>query len=103
MNYRRFEIGQHFFRWNAQSQNSGSGKPEITRLISLRSVTEIMRITIDFDREPGIAAIEIQNVRTARMLAAEFQAKRALAQFAPKQALWQAQFAAQLPCLINLA
>jgi hypothetical protein len=44
-----------------------------------------MRFAIDLDSQPRIAAKEVEHIWAGRVLSAEFQAVRALSEFAPKQ------------------
>src|SRR3546814_8674270 len=57
----------------------------------------VMREAIDFDRQTNRGAVEIEHIRSRRMLAAKFEPSRALSQLAPKCRFGQAHFAAQLP------
>src|SRR3546814_18852303 len=56
----------------------------------------VMREAIDFDRQTNRGAVEIEHIRSRRMLAAKFEPSRALSQLAPKCRFGQAHFAAQL-------
>jgi hypothetical protein len=55
-------------------------EPCVAAKIALGLVADIVAHTVDLDREPRLRAMEIQHVRTDRMLAAKRrQSRRALA------------------------
>jgi hypothetical protein len=62
-----------------------------------------MRLSIDLDRQPRIAAEEVEDVRSGWMLSAEFEAFRALAQPLSEDHFRQAHFPAQLACVERCA
>jgi hypothetical protein len=97
-----FQIRQHIGCWNAQHCHADFCQPGITNVVALRSIATIMGFAVYLDRQPGVAAKEIEDVGACGMLAAELDAGRALSQFAPEKALWQAhrlaQYARALDC-----
>src|SRR5689334_3515499 len=76
---RRIRVLQNVNRWNAEGRDSRLAKPRIPHLIPLRAISTRMRLAVDFDRQPRIAAEEIEHIRPAGMLPAELQTLRPLA------------------------
>jgi len=69
---------------NAQDSDAMLLEPIIAPQITQWSVAHVMTSTIDFDRETRFGAVEIENVRPERMLAAKHRlASRACSQAAP--------------------
>ena len=75
-------------------------QPGIARTIALRPVTHVMRNPIDFNRQIGAGAEEIEDERPRRMLIAEPQAIGRAAQLPPQQYFGQRHFAPQLFCSV---
>ena len=79
-----FNILQYFRCGNAKGFNTLFVKPIVSRHILIRAITKIMRHTINLHRKPRIITIEIENIRTGRMLPPEFQAIRSLPKLLPE-------------------
>jgi len=65
-------------------------EPAITRFVSLWPKAVFMRATVNLDGKSRVAAVEVDNVGAARMLASKFHALWARAQHTPQQHLRQA-------------
>ena len=96
-------VTQHIPRWNAQRGNPGPSEIDVAHRVAFRPVAARMAFPVDLDREPRIAAKEIQNIGAAGVLAAEFEAARSGSKRAPKQYFRQAHRAPQLPRPRNAA
>ena len=81
---------------NAQGRNARTCEPTISRVIPVRVVTHAVDHAIHLNGKPRIGAIEIQNIRATRVLAAEFQSAGPFAQLTPEQDFRQRHFAPQL-------
>ena len=99
----RLKVIQNRACRNAQGRNARTCEPTISRVIPVRVVTHAMDHAIHLDGKPRIGAIEIQNIRATRMLTAEFQSIRALAQRTPEQPFRQRHFASQLSRSVDAA
>ena len=55
-------------REEAEPPDSLFGEPEVAPLIMSRIATHVMCVAVNFDRDPGLAAEEIEFVRPDRML-----------------------------------
>jgi len=71
-------------------------KPSVADRVPRWPMPKIMASAINLDRKPCLSAEKVETIRAGRMLAPEFQACRAIAEFSPQEALWQAQPASQL-------
>ncbi len=67
----------------------------IARSIARRTVATIVRLPIDFHDEAALLAIEVDDVRTDRMLSAKFEAGYRPAYALPYQHFGQAHFASK--------
>src|SRR6185437_6640820 len=75
-------------RWNMNYSNAVLLQPDIASFVPFRSISKLMTCPIDFDRQPCRRTIEIEHVRSNRMLTAKHRfAWRALAQSAPQSRL----------------
>ena len=61
-------ISQNLPRRNSEHRNSQLCQKVVAPFIFFRSVTNVMRQTIDLDAEPGRRTIEIQHIGANRML-----------------------------------
>jgi hypothetical protein len=77
-------ILEEFNSRNTKRFNSSGMKPLIPSGVMCRPVPPGMGFAVDLNREASIAAEEVENIRPRRMLAAEFQAVRFLAEHLPK-------------------
>ena len=100
---RGFQIRQHILRQNTQCGNSVPGKPRVARFIQQGTAAKIMRSAVDLNRQTGIAAEEIEHIGSAWMLAAEFEAAGALAQFRPQQNFGQGHVLTQLSGAVDFS
>jgi hypothetical protein len=78
-----------------------SGKPGVARCIPPRPISKGVGFPIDFDREPGIAAEEVENIGPAWMLSAELHSLRLMSQALPKNHLRQGHRLPKDPCVLN--
>ena len=51
-------------------------QPKVANAITRGSIAQVMRRTIDFDRQSGLRTIEVQHIRADRMLASDPDAAR---------------------------
>jgi hypothetical protein len=79
-------LGQHALqivpdvhRVNPQCGDTLPRHPTIPRLVALWMIAELMPKAIDLDREQGVMTIEVEHIRSQRMLAAELEAIRPFA------------------------
>jgi hypothetical protein len=86
----RIKVPENLGRRNPQRRNPATSQPGIPSRIARRSLPKTMRLAIHLDREPCIAAVEIETERTGRMLVTKLEPGRPLAQFSPQQRLGQA-------------
>jgi len=70
-------------------------------LIPLGTIPKVVRTSIDFDHEAGIADEEIRDIGPDRMLAANLEAKLAATKLVPQQYFGRRHPAAQLARYIN--
>ncbi|KTF69932.1 hypothetical protein ATB93_06580 [Sphingomonas sp. WG] len=70
-------------------------QPCVAGGVALRAVAAGMGFAIHFDREMGWGAVEVQHVRTGRVLLAEAQTRFVLAQREPKGDFRRGHFFAQ--------
>ena len=89
-------IAQHIARSNTQRGNASARKPGIAHGVLCGPIAEAMHSAVDLDRQPRIAAKEIEHEISAGMLAAEFETAGALTQRPPQQHFGQREFSAQL-------
>ena len=95
MNEDAIEIRQDLARRYAKGKDPRPCQPKITGGIPLRRFSSRVRFTIDLDRQSCVAAEEIEDVWTGRVLPTKLQRFRTLAQFPPQQTFGQAQRFAQ--------
>jgi hypothetical protein len=73
----------------------------VAQLIALRPITPRMRLAIDLNNQRSFAAVEIDNVRTNRVLAAKLQPRLSAAKLLPQHHFWEAHILAELACDID--
>ena len=95
----RVSIVQHVTGRYPQSGNSRRVKPGVSSCIAHGLISAGVAFAIDLDCKSCVTAEEIQNVRTARVLAAELQSGWALPETIPEDHLRKAHFAAKAPSL----
>ena len=61
-------ITKHIFRRNAKNLDALGIKPFRTRFIPLRSIAEVMRCAVDLDRQLRRRTVEVEYVRSDRVL-----------------------------------
>jgi hypothetical protein len=81
----RFEILQHLARRYSQGPDARFLQPTIPRNVSAGCVAAVMRFAVDFNGESLRFAVEVEDVRAGRMLAAKLQPRRTLPQYPPEQ------------------
>jgi len=101
--YRPVRVPQHVAGRDAQGRDPLSKKPGVSDRIVARLSRLIVDSAVDLDREPRVAAVEIQDVRTTGMLPAKLEALRTAAKCTPKQAFRQSQLPSQTSSLFNSA
>ena len=69
--------------WDSQGLDHLDGKPFVTPYVSLRIGAHSMNFAIDLNGEARRRAVEVQHIRTERMLSAEFEAARTHSQYRP--------------------
>ncbi|VVS96206.1 hypothetical protein SPHINGO361_100032 [Sphingomonas sp. EC-HK361] len=70
------QISHHLKSGKTQRYDTLFSEPAIPNLVSLGTVPHVMRHPVNLDREPGLRAIEVEDERAQRMLAAETRALR---------------------------
>jgi hypothetical protein len=61
----------HLACWNAHHRNALSSEPCVLSSVTFRPVGRVVAHPIDLDRKPSFAAVEVDDVRPNRMLAAK--------------------------------
>ncbi len=89
---------QNIHSRNTNDLDSLFAQPPVTTLVTHRIVTHIVRKTVDFDTDPGLGTIKIENICAQRMLAAELDAIGLPAKQFPEQHFGQRHFGTQLAC-----
>ena len=92
----RIEIAQNIARRDTQRFDPMFGEQRVTTGVALGPLFKFMCRPIDFDAQPLLSAVEIQNVRTSRMLPTKFQAIRTEAKLCPQRNFGKRHDAAQL-------
>ena len=95
MRQRRLEIAVDFSGRDAERADTRLCKPGVSHLIALRPISAIMRLSVDLDREPGVCAEEVEDIRPARMLTPELEAARPNRKMSPEQQFRKAHRASQ--------
>jgi len=72
----RIQIRQNVNRRYPHHAAAVGSKIRISNGIVLRSIAAVVRLAVDFNRKRGLVAVEIDDVRTCRLLTPEFQAVR---------------------------
>jgi hypothetical protein len=86
LNY-ALEIRQYVLRGYPQGSNAPRRKPSITCLVVPHS--EVVWLPVDLDAQLMLIAIEVEDVRTCRMLSSETQSHFVLPQNAPQEPFGQ--------------
>ena len=89
------EIAKDIARGDAQRFDAVCGEQGVPPGISRGPILEAMRLAIDFDAQPRLGAVEIEDIRTRRMLATKFQPVRAGAKLCPQGNFGKREGAAQ--------
>jgi hypothetical protein len=92
--HHRIKIAEHILRSNPNDPDTLLPNPLIAYLIAFRPIATIMRFSIHLDGQPVTRTKKVQRIRPCRMLMAELQAGRALAQRLPQQHFRQGHLAA---------
>jgi hypothetical protein len=93
---RPLQIFQHIDRCNAQRENSMLSQPFIAPFIPRRLIAAIVRLAVYLHAQLGLVAVEVEIIRSCRMLFAPVVAGLKATQLLPEQHLWQGHFAPQL-------
>ena len=91
-----FQIRHHLTGRNPKRCNTRIGKPLVPSFVPLCPFAKVMGASINLNRQPRIAAEEVQNIDTAGVLPAEFQSAGPFPEFPPQQHFRQRHFPAQL-------
>jgi len=86
----RLEVVQNICRPYAQRLDALEPNGLIPTNVPLRAIPTIVRFPIDLDRQPRLAAEEVQYVGAKRMLSSKFQPGWSSAQHTPEQDFGQA-------------
>jgi hypothetical protein len=97
MEQNTLQISQHVNRRNPQGHDPMQFQPRITIGIKFRLIAHAVRFTVDFNAELCVRAIEIEYIKAAGMLLAEFDTAGAEFEFTPQQPLRQRHFLPQRP------
>ena len=95
----RVGVPQDFYRRDAQGCDAGLKQPGV----ALRPVAPVMRFTVYFDRQAGVAAKEIEAVRPGGMLPTEFYTSLLFAKDPPEDHLRQRHFTPKATRVANSA
>jgi len=68
MEHHRIDIAKTINRGNTHHFHSLRRQPRVPRPVTLRPIATVMRLAVDFDREPSVRAGEIQHIGARRML-----------------------------------
>jgi len=91
-------IPQYVSSCDAERLDPGVLERGVTEFIALRTITPRMRLAIDLYGEACVATEEVEDVLTARMLAAKFEAAGMPAKHLPQDNFRQAHFAPEVTC-----
>ncbi len=83
----RLEVAQNLLCGDSNRLYPLLHQQPIPPLIALWVPAHVVGLAVDLDAEPGLQAVEIQHIRSRRMLASEFVPAGAGAKDAPKQHL----------------
>ena len=65
------QIDQHVSRGNAEDLNPTQGQPRRPAFVVTICIRVLVTLAVDFDRQLGLLAVEVEDIRPDRMLAAE--------------------------------
>jgi hypothetical protein len=94
----RLKIPHHVNGGNPERRDAQRGQCRIASGIAFRAVAHVMGHTVDLDREFRGRAVEIEDIRTERMLAAKAHAFRSGAEMLPELHFGRGQVATEVPC-----
>jgi hypothetical protein len=77
------QVAKHLDGGNSHRPDFGLVQPGVSRHVASGTIAPLVRLSIHFDREPRVAAEEIEGIGARRMLSAEFKPGGADAKFAP--------------------
>ncbi|MGY4396654.1 hypothetical protein ACVWZA_001834, partial [Sphingomonas sp. UYAg733] len=89
MFHHRVEIIKDVLRLNTQGHDTFARDPIVAFGIPRRLIAPPVRFSIDFDRDQGVAAIEVDRIGTGGMLSPKLDAGRPAAQHGPQSDLGQ--------------
>ncbi len=92
-------IAKNFDSRNAHSPDAARREPGIPSSVSLRPIAKPVHLAIHFDREPGIATVEIKTEFAGGMFMPKFESCRPLAKLSPEETFGQAHLAPSRPRL----
>jgi len=94
-----FDIPKHIACRYTHRRDPGFGQPGIPYGVPFGAIAISMDLPIDLDRQPAIAAKEIEHIGPARVLPSELEASGPFPERLPQQDFRQAHLTAQSPCL----
>ena len=81
------EIPQYFRRWNPHRHNAIGSQPLIASFIPLRPGTAFMRLPVHLDAQLRTVAVEIERIRSGRMLFAPVESPSTATKLLPQKHL----------------
>jgi hypothetical protein len=95
------DIAQHLNRRDPQGCDAAGSEPIVSPLVARRPVAPLMSRAIDFDREPSVAAVEVENINSGGMLPPKLEPAWPLSKRLPEQHFRQGHLAAKLARISN--
>ena len=84
-NYNTVEIAKNFDRRDSQRRDAVGRQPSIPSRVSRRAISMAMALPVHFDAQLRRVTIEVQRIRTRRMLLSPFMPHSVLSKLFPKQ------------------
>jgi hypothetical protein len=94
-------VFEHVSRRYSQYSITSLSKEIGTPFIPLGPIAPVMRLAVDFDDEPRLAAVEVDDVGIDRVLLAEADVAGGTAEALPQQHFREAHGAAELASFVN--
>jgi hypothetical protein len=90
------EVVQHLRRVDAEYTDLAKAEPFVAGGVPFGAVAAFVGFAVDLHRQIDFGAVEVEDVRASRMLAAPLQARGSLAELAPEEDFGQAHGAPEL-------
>ncbi len=68
------EVGQHFASWVVGDADVLLDQPSVARYVSVGTIASVVSFAVNFDRESGWGAVEVQDVGACCVLFTEAEA-----------------------------